>query len=107
MVARTRQRQWTSNLIVYTICSVKYEWDEAKSEANIAADRLGFDAIEDFEWETAMVDRSDRYGETRWAATGYIEDRLHRVVYTRRGGRTRIISLRKASPKEMRDYAQA
>lgn len=107
MVARTRQCQWTSDLIVHTICSVKYEWDEAKSEANTAAGRLGFDAIEDFEWETAMVERSDRYGETRWAASGYIEDRLYRVVYTRRGDRTRIISLRKASPKEIRDYARA
>ena len=64
---------------------MEYEWDEEKSDANIAADRLGFEAIEDFEWETAMVERSDRHGETRWAATGYIGDRLHRVVYTRRG----------------------
>ena len=84
---------------------MEYEWDEEKSEANIAADRLGFEAIEDFEWETAMVESSDRHGETRWAATGYIGDRLHRVVYTRRGDKRRIISLRKASPKEMRDYA--
>ena len=64
---------------------MEYEWDEEKSDANIAADRLGFGAIEDFEWETAMVERSDRHSETRWAATGYIGDRLHRVVYTRRG----------------------
>ena len=85
---------------------MEYEWDEEKSEANIAADRLGFKAIEDFEWETAMVESSDRHGETRWAATGYIGDRLHRVVYTRRGDKRRIISLRKASPKEMRDYAR-
>ena len=97
--------QWTKGLIVYTICAVEYEWDEAKSEANIAAGRPGFDAIEEFEWETAMVEHSDRHGEPRWAATGYIEDRLYRVVYTRRGDRRRIISLRKASTKEMRDYA--
>ena len=86
---------------------MKYEWDEAKNEANIAAGRLDFAAIEGFEWETATVERSDRHGETRWAATGYIGDRLHKVVYTSRGGGRRIISLRKASPKEMRDYAQA
>ena len=86
---------------------MEYEWDEVKSEANIAAGRLGFETIEGFEWETAMVERSDRHGETRWAATGYIGTRLHRVVYTRRGDKRRIISLRKASPEEMSDYAQA
>ena len=87
--------------------SIEYEWDEAKNEANIAAGRLGFDAVDGFEWETAVVESSDRHSETRWAATGYIGNRLYRVVYTRRGDRRRIISLRKASSREMRDYAQA
>ncbi len=105
MLAGTRRCKWTSGLIVYTICSVEYEWDEAKSNTNIAVGRLGFDAVEYFEWESAMVERSDRHGETRWAATGYIGNRLYRVVYTRRGDRRRIISLRKASTKEIRDYA--
>ena len=86
---------------------MKYGWDEAKSEANIAQGRPSFVAIEDFEWDTAMIERSDRHGETRWAATGYIGHRLHKVVYTERDGLIRIISLRKASPKEMRDYAKA
>ena len=82
-----------------------YEWDEAKAGANIAAGRLGFEAIEDFEWETATVERSDRRDEMRWAATGYIADRLYRVVFTRRGEATRIISLRIASEREEREYA--
>ena len=87
--------------------SIEYEWDEAKNEANIAAGRPGFEAVEGFEWETAVVESSDRRGETRWAATGYIGNRLYRVVYTRRDDRIRIISLRRASAKEMRDYARA
>ena len=82
-----------------------YEWDEAKAAANIAAGRLGFEAIEDFEWESAIVERSDRHDEVRWAATGFIDNRLHRVVYTRREGVVRIISLRRASRKEVREYA--
>ena len=82
-----------------------YEWDEAKAAANIAAGRLGFEAIEDFEWESAIVERSDRRNETRWAATGYIGNRLYRVVYTRRGKAVRIISLRIASEREEREYA--
>ena len=87
--------------------AIEYEWDGAKNEANIAAGRPGFGTIEGFEWETAVVGSSDRHGETRWAATGYIGNRLYRVVYTKRGDRIRIISLRRASAKEMRDYARA
>ena len=82
-----------------------YEWDEVKDAANIAAGRLGFEAIEDFEWESAIVERSDRHNETRWAATGYIGNRLYRVVYTRREDVFRIISLRRASRREEREYA--
>ncbi len=82
-----------------------YEWDEAKAAANIAASRLGFEAIEDFERESAIVERSDGYNETRWAATGFIDNRLYRVVYTRRQDMLRVISLRRASRKEVREYA--
>ena len=89
---------------IYNI-TVTYEWDETKAAANTAAGRLSFEAIDEFEWETATVERSDRQGETRWAATGYIGNRLHRVVYTRRGKATRIISLRIASEREVREYA--
>ena len=86
---------------------MQYEWDEAKSEANVAAGRPGFEAIEDFEWDTALVTRSDRHSEIRWAATSYIGIRIYRVVYTERGNKKRIISLRRAGTQEMRDYAQA
>ena len=85
--------------------AIEYEWDEAKSRSNVERGRVSFEAMGDFEWETAVVTRSDRRGEARWAATGYIEGRLHRVVYTVRKDRTRIISLRIANRKEERDYA--
>ena len=85
---------------------VEYEWDERKDEANVAAGRLGFAAVENFEWDTAVITPSPRSGEARWAAIGYIEDRLHYVVYTPREDRIRIISLRRASRKEERFYAQ-
>ena len=45
--------------------------------------------------------------EARYVALGYIGDRLHYVVYTMRGGKCRIISLRKANSREIRQYAQA
>ena len=39
-------------------------------------------------------------------STGYISMRLYTIVYTGRGARKRISSLRKASPQKMGKYAQ-
>lgn len=85
---------------------MEYEWDETKNEANIANGRMGFDAMREFEWDTSVIQQSDRGGEVRWAATGYIGNRLHRVVYTLREDKIRIIRFRMASRKEERDYAE-
>ena len=84
-----------------------YKWDEKKNKANIEAGCPGFEAVEEFEWETAVIFPSSRSGESRWGAIGYIGDRLHYIVYSRRGDRRRIISLRRASKKEERRYAEA
>ena len=43
----------------------------------------------------------------RWIAIGNLEGRLHCVIFTERGQRRRIISLRKANPRERRIYARA
>ena len=85
----------------------EYEWDEAKSRANVEERELPFSEIARFEWGTAVIRQSDRFGEERWLAISYIEDRLYAVVFTMREGRRRIISLRTASAKERRDYAEA
>ena len=84
-----------------------YEWDERKREENADKHKIDFTAIYKFEWDTAVYNSNDTYGEERWVVTGYIGDRLHRVIYTWRGSRRRIISLRKTNPREDRDYAQA
>ena len=84
-----------------------YEWDEAKRHTNIEKHEIDFTAVRDFEWETALKKESDRYGEPRVSATGYIGDHLYVIIYTMRGERKRIISLRRASKREEIDYAQA
>lgn len=86
---------------------MEYEWDDAKNEANIEKHRIGFEALHGFEWGTAIVNATRRHGEARYIATSYIGPRLHTVIYTERGDRTRIISLRRASTKEEIEYAQA
>ena len=83
-----------------------YEWDEGKRRSNLDKHGVDFTAIESFDWETALVGRSDRHGEVRFVAIGYIKDRLHQVVFTERGEVTRIISLRRASLRERRSYDQ-
>ena len=86
---------------------MEYEWDDAKQRSNLQKHRVDFTAIEDFEWNTAIITLTHRYRETRYVAIGYIGNRLYTVVYTQRGDITRIISLRKASRREEREYAGA
>ena len=85
----------------------RYEWDEAKRRGNWEKHGVDFESIVQFNWGTAMVERSDRYGEERYGGLGYIGNRLHYVVFTERGDVVRIISLRSANAGERRKYDQA
>lgn len=84
-----------------------YEWDENKRQINRDKHTIDFEAIHFFEWSTALIEPSPRYGEMRHSAIGYIGDHLYFVIYTERGELTRIISLRRASNQERNRYAQA
>lgn len=87
--------------------NLTYEWDPNKSESNAEKHSIDFVAATGFEWDTAVVRRSDRHGETRFVAYGYIERRVHVLVFTLREDRIRIISLRKANDLEERYHAEA
>jgi uncharacterized DUF497 family protein len=80
-----------------------YEWDPEKATANMAKHGVAFEAVEHFDWATAVEAEDTRYdyGETRMQALGKIGDRYHVLVYARRGGAIRVISLRKANPREL------
>jgi uncharacterized DUF497 family protein len=86
-----------------------FEWDEDKSEACFQ-DR-GFDfayAAQVFFDPNRTVLPDDRmtYGEARYQVFGTIAGRLFVVVCTRRGGRMRIISARKANQREVKRYGR-
>jgi uncharacterized DUF497 family protein len=83
---------------------VEFEWDEAKRAANIAKHDIDFEAAKRFVWTDALIRPSPRGGEMRYTATGYLDQHLHRVIFTMRGRRVRIISLRKAHRTERREY---
>jgi len=85
---------------------MKYEWDMKKCKTNFENHKLDFAAIQGFEWGNAVVFEDVRhdYNESRFVAYGYINTRLVVVVYTMRGDTLRMISLRKANKREVKQY---
>ncbi len=84
-----------------------YSWGERKRASNLKKHGVDFVIVKDFDFETALVLRDDRenYGEERYRAYGTIKGRLHALVFTRREGRVRVISLRKSNAREIANYA--
>ena len=86
---------------------MNFEWDETKN-ARCLRDR-GFtfdDAVEAFMDSNCLIELDDRvnYGEKRYRLLASINGRLHVVIFTMRGSTTRIISARKANPREQKHY---
>ena len=78
---------------------------DAKNRANHDGISLGEYAAMDL--AAAIAFDSPRHGESRTVQVGPIAGRLHVAVVAYRGAVTRVISLRKANPREERWYAQA
>jgi len=87
---------------------MNYEFDPAKNESNFDKHGLMLSDAEYFEWDTSIVceDMRKQYSESRFQVTGYIGERLHVMVFCFRADAVRVISLRKANPKEVKSYAQ-
>ena len=85
-----------------------YEWDEAKSRANLEKHGLAFeDAEEVFEGDViTVVDQRKDYGEPRFATLGALRGRVVFVAHTVRANTVRIISMRKANEREQKIYQE-
>jgi uncharacterized DUF497 family protein len=84
---------------------LEFEWDEAKRAANI--EKHGFDFARVgrlFDAPHILTPARPAQAEQRWLAIGLMEGRLATAVFTRRNGRTRIISIRSARDDERRRY---
>jgi len=86
---------------------VSYEWDPAKARANLAKHGIRFaDAIAVLEDERALTIRDpSSEDEERWITLG--SDAMGRVlvvVYSWRGGNARLISARRATRRERKQY---
>jgi uncharacterized DUF497 family protein len=85
---------------------LEIEFDPAKSQRNIEDRGLSFALAAEFDWTSALILQSDRGGEERYIATGFIGERLHVLVFARRGETVRVISLRRANSREVRRYEE-
>jgi hypothetical protein len=87
---------------------VDYEFDPIKDERNLDKHGLSLADADGFDWETAVVDEDIRklYAEPRFEAKGFIGERLYVMVYCLRADVVRVISLRKANTREVKDYAE-
>lgn len=81
-------------------------YDPEKNERNLVERGISLDRAADFEWSSALVVEDTRkdYGEPRFQALGFIEERLHMLVFTPRRGDMHVISLRKANKREVKRY---
>jgi uncharacterized DUF497 family protein len=98
----------TKHLNVHTIYFVEFEWDPAKAQENLRVHGVDFaDAVGVFDNPYLQKEDPDAEGERRFLALGIdVLGRLLAVAYTYRPGKTRLISARKASKKQGREYAQ-
>jgi uncharacterized DUF497 family protein len=83
------------------------EFDPEKSERNRRERGFGFEDAEGFDFTTALIwlDSRRAYPERRYAALGFVQGRLHALVFTEAKSGIRVISFRKANTREIRLYA--
>jgi uncharacterized DUF497 family protein len=86
---------------------MEYEWDPAKNRSNFAKHGVLFEyAIRAFDDPNRIDSSDDRrdYTEDRRITLGNIGGRVFAVAYTLRKDALRLISARKANPREQRQY---
>ena len=89
---------------------MKYEWDPHKNQLNRQNHKLDFaDAALIFEQPMLVtLDEREDYGEDRWIGIGLLNLRVVVIVFTEpRPDTIRVISLRKATSNERKQYEQA
>ena len=86
---------------------MRFSYDPAKNERNMAERGLAFDLAEEFDWSSALIveDLRRDYSERRFQALGLIGEHLHMLVFSPRDGTLHVISLRRANKRERSRYA--
>jgi uncharacterized protein len=83
------------------------EWDDKKRITNLAKHRLDFrDADGLFDGRPSVTLNSSHMGEERFTTTGVLGEMFVTVIWTWRGEKRRIISMRSARDAEKRAHRE-
>ncbi len=84
----------------------EFEWDESKNAVNQKKHGISFAVVVDlFVAGKYVVIPSDRYDEERFKAVGIYAGEILTVVFTYRNATIRLISARRASREERKEYS--
>jgi uncharacterized DUF497 family protein len=85
---------------------LELEWDEAKRLKALYERGVDFADVVGFDQASlqTFADLRFEYGEPRFNTYGYLDGTLCTYCWTPRGGRTRIISMRRANDRERKAY---
>jgi uncharacterized protein len=88
---------------------VQIEYDSAKDKANRSAHGVSLALAEKLDWDAALVrvDNRFEYGELRMIALAPETGTLYYVAFVERGNARRIISLRRATRREVKFYVES
>ena len=87
---------------------MEIEWDNNKAASNLIKHKIDFEDAKNIFLDPNRLEREDKrdYDETRIQVIGIVNQVVLFVVYTKRNGRYRIISARRANKNEQRQYYQ-
>ena len=93
---------------VATIITMEITFDPAKDKSNQRKHGMSLSLAQEIDWPEVMAKPDDRrdYGEVREIGYTVMHDRLYCVVFTQRGDKMHVISLRKANSREIRNYVE-
>ncbi|MGD0281913.1 MAG: BrnT family toxin [Dissulfurispiraceae bacterium] len=84
---------------------MKFEWDRDKSDANRIKHGIDFTTAKDLWLDENRIEIHAPYPvEDRRITIGKLDNKHWTAVYTMRGGKTRIISVRRSREKEAALY---
>jgi uncharacterized protein len=87
---------------------VRIEYDPSKDASNRAKHGLSLALARELDWDTALVWVDDRgYDELRMIALAPRSNTLYFVAFVERGDARRIISLRRATRREVKHYVES
>jgi len=83
-----------------------FDWNPKKRDSNLRVHKIDFKDVKGIFDRYHIIRRSDRHGEIRYEVFGYIDNREVLVAFTIRGNVCWLISARRASRKERRQFYQ-